>query len=117
VGKRKGTLRRDAPEGLLLTVAQFNRFVPVGTPVRYYPVSGDSRYVETRTRSEAWALGCDHVVAKVEGIAGGVHVTHLELREVTRAKVTSNVQQGRAVMSEAEQYAALCRLLSECEAP
>jgi hypothetical protein len=35
--------------------------------------------VQTKTRSEAWALGHGAVVVKVEGRAGGVDITHLEV--------------------------------------
>jgi hypothetical protein len=69
---------RGAPNGLLLTVEQFNRLVPVGTAVRFYPVAGEPEFQSTRTRSVAWEI-CGHVSVKVEGIAGGVAVSHLEL--------------------------------------
>jgi hypothetical protein len=55
--------------------------VPVGTPVRYYPIAGDSDFRETKTRSVAWDLGSGETVVKIEGQAGGVSVAHLELLE------------------------------------
>lgn len=70
---------RGAPDGLLLTSDQFNKLIGVGTPVRYYPVAGEPEFEDTRTRSVAWDLGNGMPVVKIEGRAGGVHVTHLEL--------------------------------------
>ncbi|MBK6942054.1 MAG: hypothetical protein IPH13_17890 [Planctomycetes bacterium] len=55
----------------------FNKRIPVGTPVRYYPVADRSEFIETKTRSDAWALGDGSVVVKIEGRAGGVHIDHV----------------------------------------
>lgn len=73
--------RRGAPEGLLLTAKQFNQLIKIGTKVRFYPVAGRQGFKETRTRSEAWELGHGEAVVKVDGIAGGVAVSHLELMQ------------------------------------
>lgn len=73
---------RGAPQGLLLTVEQFNRLIPIGTPVRYYPMAGESEYRDSKTRSVAWTVG-DHTSVQIEGMAGSVCVAHLELRDGT----------------------------------
>lgn len=66
-----------------ISVEQWNARCPVGTPVRYHPIwpPGTVAHVDTKTRSEAWALGGGEVVAKIEGKAGGVCVSHLEVLE------------------------------------
>lgn len=51
---------------------------PRGTRMLYQPIAGEDHREEVRVRSEAWLLGCGHIVAKVTGRAGGVHITHLE---------------------------------------
>lgn len=63
----------------LETVDQFNARVPVGTAVHYFPFLGDSEYRETRTRSQAWALGHGDAVVKIDGIAGGVCIDHVRV--------------------------------------
>lgn len=72
---------RGAPNGLLLNVVQFNKLVPVGTYVRYYPVAGEPEHRDTQTRSQAWDLGSGDTVVLIVGQAGGVLVSHLELLE------------------------------------
>ena len=56
---------------------QANDTFPVGTKVKYYSIAGDTEFLETEVRSEPWDL-CGTVVVKVNGIAGGVSVNHLE---------------------------------------
>jgi hypothetical protein len=55
----------------------WNNTVPVGTPVRYWPVMQAGEPLTTKTRSEAWTLGSGTAVVKVEGIAGGVALSHV----------------------------------------
>lgn len=62
-----------------MTAAQWNEKHPVGTKVRYYPILGHDENVETKTRSEAWELGGGDAVVKVEGRAGGVALTNIEV--------------------------------------
>ncbi|MDR5655229.1 hypothetical protein [Ruixingdingia sedimenti] len=52
---------------------------PIGRRVRYYPVSGYSEHVESAIRSKPWALGHGAIVIAIEGKAGGVYITHLEV--------------------------------------
>ena len=61
-----------------LLSTKFNELVPIGTRVRYWPLAKDDRFVETRTRSEAWKIR-DHVSVMVEGTSGGVSVEHLQV--------------------------------------
>lgn len=64
-----------------MTAKQFNKHVPVGTPVRYYPIIGGAEFIETRTRSEAWNLGHGEPVVKVTGTTGGVVLEAIETIE------------------------------------
>jgi hypothetical protein len=67
-----------------ITSAQFNEMYPVGTPVTYYPVLPEVPGILpliTHTRTPAWDLGHGAPVVSVEGRAGGVYLTHIELRE------------------------------------
>ena len=61
----------------ILTAATFNEAYPEGTRFRYYPVRGDDKFIETRTRSPAWELGHGAPVVLVEGRTGGVCIEHL----------------------------------------
>ncbi|CAH7130537.1 hypothetical protein [Vibrio alginolyticus] len=60
----------------LISIEEANKAFPIGTKVRYYSTAGLPNYTKTTIRSEAWDL-CGSTVMKVEGIAGGVCVTHL----------------------------------------
>jgi len=56
---------------------EWNRRFPIGTRVRYYPIQGVKKYIETTTRSEAWELGHGVAVVKINGRTGGVALSHL----------------------------------------
>jgi hypothetical protein len=62
-----------------MTAEEWNAEMPVGTPVRFYPVAGEMKSRDTVTRSEAWTLGHGEAVVKIEGQAGGVSLDHLEV--------------------------------------
>ena len=64
-----------------LDVQAFNAACPPGTRVIYRPWIGcpEGERVITRTRSEAWLLGHGEPVVKIEGRAGGVCLSHLEV--------------------------------------
>jgi hypothetical protein len=62
-------------------VANWNDHHPVGTPVYYRPIAGEADERPTKTRSEAWLLGGHTAVVMVDGIAGGVAVSHCRPRE------------------------------------
>lgn len=87
VGKsmdRKRNARRRQLSGAHSAVS-WNTAHPVGTAVRYWPIYPPIEGVppvDTTTRSEAWALGDGSVVVLIEGKAGGVHLSHIEVRHV-----------------------------------
>lgn len=87
-----------------MNAEQFNALYPVGTPVRAYPsvrpehplavairerqTSGRSvdagdeelcRALETVTRTAAWTLGHGEPVVSVDGYAGGICLTHIDV--------------------------------------
>lgn len=60
------------------TVVSWNRRYPSGTPVRYFPVRGQSEHFDTQTRSDAWELASGHPVVLIEGRTGGIALSNLE---------------------------------------
>lgn len=62
-----------------MTAEDASKMFPVGQEVKYYPTLGEDNHVSTKIRSEAWALGHGGLVIKIEGMTGGVCVSHLEL--------------------------------------
>lgn len=58
----------DRLENYLL-VRLWNDFIPEGSEV--FVTRDDDSVQQTKTRSEAWLLGCGIPVVKVEGITGG----------------------------------------------
>lgn len=60
-----------------ITAEQFNQKYPIGTKVQYFPIKGDTRHLDTETRTPAWTLGHGEPVVSVNGIAGGVSIDHL----------------------------------------
>lgn len=60
------------------TAAAFNLHHPIGTPVRAFPGVRNDLGCETTTRSAAWTIGTSAVVA-VEGHAGGIALTHVDV--------------------------------------
>ncbi|GMV72937.1 MAG: hypothetical protein AMXMBFR77_27740 [Phycisphaerales bacterium] len=63
---------------LNLAVTIWNSTHPPGTPVEYTP-HPDATPRRTRTRSIAWLLGGHTAVVMIEGMAGGVALTHLRV--------------------------------------
>lgn len=58
----------------------FNARVPVGTPVRYWPVRGElDRYHDTVTRSVAWTLGDGTPVVLLENHVCAVDIDHVRV--------------------------------------
>lgn len=74
-----------SPTELQSRVDDFNQVAPVGTPVRYYSVLYDGEKPDpakacvTKTRSAAWLMGGHSPVVLVDGVSGGVALTHVEL--------------------------------------
>jgi len=54
--------------------------MPIGTPVRYFPVISDrSKIYDTVTRSEPWLSESGHVVVMIKGKSGFVAVSNIRL--------------------------------------
>lgn len=51
---------------------------PIGTPVLAWPGTRNAAPRWTKTRSEPWQLGHGDWVVAVDGVAGGVALTHVE---------------------------------------
>lgn len=70
-----------------MNAEQFNARHKVGTPVVAYPGVRPENYptvaerLDTRTRSVAWTLGHGAPVVMVEGYAGGIALTHVDVVE------------------------------------
>jgi hypothetical protein len=73
-----------------MNAEQFNAAYPVGTPVIAYPgVRPESKFaagwgiarLETTTRTPAWTLGHGTPVVSVEGHAGGICLSHIDVIE------------------------------------
>jgi hypothetical protein len=62
-----------------ISANEFNVLYEEGTLVKYYPISGEDNFEETKTRSIAWELGHGEVVVMVEGRTGGVAVSNIEI--------------------------------------
>jgi hypothetical protein len=78
---RKRNARRSQLNGAL-TAAQWNAAHPIGTAVRYWPIYppiASAPPIDTRTRSEAWALGDGTAVVLIEGKSGGMCLSHIEV--------------------------------------
>ncbi|MGW0312078.1 hypothetical protein [Streptomyces flavidovirens] len=65
---------------------EWNRLHPIGTPVLAYPLTrpedNDPHFftrLETVTRTPAWTLGHGEPVVSVEGYAGGICLTHVDV--------------------------------------
>ena len=59
---------------------EWNARYPVGTPVAAFPITRDEEPLLTVTRTPAWNLGHGVPVVAVEGYAGGVALTHVDVR-------------------------------------
>ncbi|GAA0853331.1 hypothetical protein ACFQVD_26705 [Streptosporangium amethystogenes subsp. fukuiense] len=62
-----------------MTADEWNETCPVGTPVLAWPGAREVEPMVTRTRTPAWTLGCGDPVVSVEGWAGGIYLTHIEV--------------------------------------
>ncbi|MFJ3812223.1 hypothetical protein ACIPWE_38410 [Streptomyces sp. NPDC090073] len=65
----------------------WNQLHPIGTPVTAYPLTRPEdnnpaffQRLETVTRTPAWTLGDGEPVVSVVGYAGGICLTHIDLR-------------------------------------
>ncbi|MCB5280560.1 hypothetical protein [Arthrobacter sp. ES1] len=57
----------------------FNHQNPPGTPVHFWPGIRLAEPLKSRTRGEAWALPSGAAVVRVEGRAGGIALSHIEV--------------------------------------
>lgn len=73
----------------------FNQMYPQGTMVRAYPgVRGErERHVIGKTRSQAWKVGSGSPVVMVEGLSGGIALTHID---IALAPDNTTVQKGHS---------------------
>lgn len=62
-----------------ISANEFNTLYEEGTLVRYYPISDEDNFEETKTRSIAWTLGHGEPVVKVEGRTGCVAISNIEI--------------------------------------
>lgn len=62
-----------------VTAAQFNAQHPVGTRVRYWSWTREGEGVLSRTRAEAVVLAHGVSVVAVDGRAGCIALTHIEV--------------------------------------
>lgn len=62
-----------------MTAEEFNAAYPVGTPVAAFPITRDEQPLLTVTRSAAWELGHGAAVVAVDGYAGGIALTHIDV--------------------------------------
>lgn len=76
--------------------------LPVGTAVLAFPGSREGRAIVTTTRSEPWSLPAGDVVVLVEGYAGGIALSHIEVLPTTpdrraTARETTEPEEGTHV--------------------
>ena len=64
-----------------MTADEFNAAFPVGTRVAAFPITRDEQPLITTTRTPAWALGHGVAVVAVDGYAGGIALTHIDVIE------------------------------------
>ena len=80
---RSDRLRREAEqrerERVQAICDRWNAEHKVGTPVRYWPVFRTGEGHRSVTRSEAWLLGGHSPVVMVDGYAGGIALTHVDV--------------------------------------
>ncbi|CAM5683427.1 MULTISPECIES: hypothetical protein [Streptomyces] len=62
-----------------MNAEQWNAKHPVGTRVAAFPATRDEQPLLTRTRTPAWTLGHGVAVVSVEGCAGGILLTHIDV--------------------------------------
>jgi hypothetical protein len=63
-----------------MTADDWNARYPVGTPVFAWPGVREDDPLVTKTRTAAWTLGHGAAVVSVDGCAGGIALTHVDVR-------------------------------------
>lgn len=67
--------------------AVFHDPLPPGTPVLAWPITRNGSPLVTRTRGEVWTLGDGTRVVAVEGYAGGIALTHVDVLPQERTEI------------------------------
>lgn len=62
-----------------MTADEFNAKYPVGTPVAAFVLTREDEPLLTTTRTPAWNLGHGIPVVSVDGYAGGICLTHIDI--------------------------------------
>lgn len=84
IGPRPPAAEPESPATSQAEADDWNARHPVGTPVLFWPGVREGEGRESKTRSEAWALGCGVAVVAVEGHSGGIALDHVEPLEESR---------------------------------
>lgn len=58
--------------------AKWNAAHPIGTTVKYFPVTGNPKFAITKTKSNAYVLSGHTAVLFVEGVSGCVALDNCE---------------------------------------
>ena len=62
-----------------MQASYFNKTYPVGTQFKHYPIKGNHNFKVVRTTSAAWDIASSrHALVTVNGVRGGVCVSHLQ---------------------------------------
>lgn len=69
----------DDQRELYRAANEWNARNDVGTPVLAWPGTRDQDPLRTRTRTGAWVLPAGQVVVSVDGYAGGIDLSHIQL--------------------------------------
>lgn len=62
-----------------MNAEQWNARYPVGTRVAAFPITRMEPPLLTTTRTPAWELGHGTPVVSVDGYAGGIALTHIDV--------------------------------------
>ncbi|MEO3931346.1 hypothetical protein WMO79_00840 [Micrococcaceae bacterium Sec7.4] len=71
--------RKNKHQRAAQAAADFNKLHSAGTPVHFWPGVRLAEPLTSRTRGEAWALPSGEAVVRVEGRAGGIALSHIEV--------------------------------------
>lgn len=69
----------------------WNKVFPVGTPVNYHSVIGESKHISTKTRSEAFILSGHTAVVFVENVSGCVALDALTSPSAAPVRISSDI--------------------------
>jgi hypothetical protein len=79
--------RKNKHQRAAVAAATFNKKNPSGTLVLFWPGIRLADPLKSRTRGEAWALPSGEAVVRVEGRAGGIALSHIEVIAVAAERV------------------------------